>query len=101
MDSKHSAPFSDSELSKSSHHLKATKANPRHDSLEYDVVLAERLAVANGMAAALYTKHHGDLRDIFEELNENPRKALKHPPSDAEDFGVKYAQGFYTLAEEK
>ncbi|KDO18284.1 hypothetical protein SPRG_16322 [Saprolegnia parasitica CBS 223.65] len=93
MESKH-ALVSDGELLKSSNSLKATKANPRHDSLEYDPAVAERLA-------ATYKKHGGDLKDIFEELDENPRKALKHPPSDANDFGVKYAQGFYTYAEEK
>lgn len=38
-----------------------------------------------------------DGRAIFEELNENPSKALKHPPKDADDFGKKYAQGFYAL----
>jgi hypothetical protein len=37
----------------------------------------------------------------WQELDENPRKALKHPPSSAEEFGKKYAQGFYTMAEAK
>ncbi|OQR90364.1 hypothetical protein THRCLA_22559 [Thraustotheca clavata] len=95
MESKHSgAPFSEGELAKSSHNLKTSKANPRHDSLEYDPTVATRLA-------KMYEKHSGDLKEIFQELDENPRKALKHPPADAKDFGVKYAQGFYTLAEEK
>ena len=36
-----------------------------------------------------------------QELDENPRKALKYPPVDAAEFGKKYAQGFYTYAEAK
>lgn len=49
----------------------------------------------------LYEKHDADLRAIFKELNENPRKALKYPPTSAEEFGMRYAQGFYTYAEAK
>ncbi|TMW61289.1 hypothetical protein Poli38472_013752 [Pythium oligandrum] len=94
MESKHSTAVSEAELSKSSKSLKATKAREHTDSLEYDPALADRLA-------ALYDKHDGDLRAIFESIDESPRKALKYPPSNATEFGKKYAQGFYTYAEEK
>ncbi|KAG9407657.1 hypothetical protein AC1031_002376 [Aphanomyces cochlioides] len=94
MESKGVAVVDASALCKTSGNLKASKSNPRPDALDYDRDVAERLE-------ALYEKHRGDLRDVFEELDENPRKALKHPPADATDFGIKYAQGFYTYAEEK
>lgn len=51
--------------------------------------------------AKLYEKHDADLRAIFKELDENPRKVLKYPPTSAEEFGRRYAQGFYTYAEAK
>ncbi|KAJ0393182.1 hypothetical protein P43SY_000569 [Pythium insidiosum] len=92
MDAKHSV--SEAALAKSSKALKATKAREHADSLDYDAAVADRLA-------ALYDKLDGDLRAIFEELDESPRKALKYPPSSAAEFGKKYAQGFYTYAEEK
>ncbi|DAZ99549.1 TPA: hypothetical protein N0F65_005421 [Lagenidium giganteum] len=94
MDAKHSAPVSDAELCKGSKGLKATKAREHSDSLEYDPQVADKLA-------ALYTKHDGDIKAIFEDLDENPKKALKYPPSSSKEFGRKYAQGFYTYAEEK
>jgi hypothetical protein len=52
-------------------------------------------------AAALYKKRDGDVRAVFEDLAESPRKALKYPPANAAEFGKKYAQGFYTYADEK
>jgi hypothetical protein len=42
---------------------------------------------------ALYYDHDGDLTKIFKELGESPRKALKHPPLDAQDFALKYIAG--------
>jgi len=42
---------------------------------------------------ALYYDHDGDLKSIFKELGESPRKALKHPPKDAQDFALKYISG--------
>jgi hypothetical protein len=45
---------------------------------------------------ALYCDHDGDLVKIFRELRESPRKALKHPPSDALDFANKYIAGHLT-----
>eukprot|EP00614_Pseudopedinella_elastica_P024167 CAMPEP_0172622542 /NCGR_PEP_ID=MMETSP1068-20121228/121213_1 /TAXON_ID=35684 /ORGANISM="Pseudopedinella elastica, Strain CCMP716" /LENGTH=235 /DNA_ID=CAMNT_0013430727 /DNA_START=28 /DNA_END=735 /DNA_ORIENTATION=- len=44
----------------------------------------------------LYNKHSGDLVKMFEELEEDPGKALKYPPSSAEDFAAKYVVGKYT-----
>ncbi|ETW05315.1 hypothetical protein H310_04267 [Aphanomyces invadans] len=88
------AVVDESALSKSAAHLKAAKSVDRPDSLSYDRDVAQQYA-------ALYVKHDGNLRDLFEELDESPRKALKHPPDDAHDFGIKYAQGYYTFAEEK
>merc|ERR1740130_1196499 len=49
--------------------------------------------------SALYTKHGGDIKAVFEVLGENPGKALKYPPADADTFGAKYVQGFYTYLE--
>jgi hypothetical protein len=37
----------------------------------------------------LYMKHGGDLVAIFGELGDNPGKALKYPPADAQEFAVK------------
>jgi len=36
---------------------------------------------------------------VFDELGENPRKALKYPPRDAEDFATRYYEGRYTTLE--
>lgn len=33
---------------------------------------------------------------VFAELGESPRKALKYPPTDAQDFAIKYIQGKLT-----
>lgn len=43
----------------------------------------------------------GLLPVVEQELDENPRKVLKYPPTSAEEFGMRYAQGFYTYAEAK
>ncbi|KAF4315635.1 hypothetical protein BBO99_00008861 [Phytophthora kernoviae] len=95
MEAKKSAAVSESELNKASKQLHATKGTREHsDSLEYDSSIADKVAV-------LYEKLDGDIKAIFEELQEDPRKALKHPPQSAADFGTKYAQGFYTMAEAK
>ncbi len=45
---------------------------------------------------SLYTKHGGDLDAIFRELKEDPGKAKKYPPDDADAFADKYRKGFYT-----
>ncbi len=37
---------------------------------------------------SLYSRHRGDLDAIFTELGEDPGKAKKYPPLDAEDFAV-------------
>ncbi|RLN72629.1 hypothetical protein BBJ28_00014440 [Nothophytophthora sp. Chile5] len=101
MEAKGAATVSVSELSKTSKELRATKGTREHaDSLEYDPRVADKLAT-------LYDQLEGDLKAIFEveldtqELDENPRKALKYPPESAAEFGKKYAQGFYTMAEAK
>ncbi|KAG6623767.1 uncharacterized protein IUM83_02166 [Phytophthora cinnamomi] len=95
MEAKRGAAVSESELNKASKELHATKGTREHsDSLDYDPVVAEKLE-------ALYEKFDGDVKAIFEELDENPRKALKYPPISAAEFGKKYAQGFYTMAEAK
>ncbi|KAK1942697.1 hypothetical protein P3T76_006196 [Phytophthora citrophthora] len=95
MEAKRGVAVSESELDKASKGLHATKGTREHsDSLEYDPSVAEKLT-------ALYKKFDGDINAIFEELDENPRKALKHPPTSATEFGKKYAQGFYTMAEAK
>ena len=44
----------------------------------------------------LWDRHHGDVRAIFSELAESPRKALKYPPKDRADFASKYLAGGYT-----
>ena len=60
----------------------------RLSALDCDKGIADALA-------ALYEKKGGDYEAIFAELGENPRKVRKYPPKDAEEFGRKYAQGFY------
>jgi hypothetical protein len=45
---------------------------------------------------ALYEKHGGDLGAIFEVLGEDPKKAIKYPPKDANEFATKYLSGAYT-----
>jgi hypothetical protein len=37
----------------------------------------------------LYKLHGGDLNAIFNELGDHPGKALKYPPSNAEEFAQK------------
>jgi len=49
----------------------------------------------------LYEKHEGDIEKIFAELGDNPGKALKYPPSDANEFAVKYVEGNYTYIDLK
>ena len=44
---------------------------------------------------ALYDKFSGNILQIFASLQENPRKALKHPPKDGQDFARKYYEGYY------
>ena len=48
----------------------------------------------------LYRKNNGNLSQIFEELKCNPRKALKHPPKDENEFANKFYQGYYTMVQE-
>mmetsp|Transcript_48703 Transcript_48703/g.62512 ORF Transcript_48703/g.62512 Transcript_48703/m.62512 type:complete len:102 (+) Transcript_48703:60-365(+) len=49
----------------------------------------------------LYEKYNGDLVKIFDELSENPGKAIKYPPKNAQDFAQKYYQGAFTYADER
>ena len=88
MESKISA----ADLSLGSKRLAQTKTKERADSLDYDQGIAERYT-------KMYEQFNGDLDQLFDELNENPRKAKKYPPSDAHEFGIKYAQGFYACLE--
>lgn len=60
----------------------------QQDALVYDKDTANAFA-------AMYTKNNGDTDAIFEQLGEDPYKVKKYPPKDAEEFGRKYAQGFY------
>ena len=48
---------------------------------------------ALGRLVALYDKHRGDMQALFDELKESPRKALKYPPKDAQDFAERYMAG--------
>lgn len=47
----------------------------------------------------IYTKHNGNIDDIFHELKEDPTKAKrpKHYPKNARDFAEKYLQGRYSI----
>lgn len=38
---------------------------------------------------ALYATHGGDLVAIFAELGDDPGKAIKYPPKDADEFATK------------
>jgi len=38
---------------------------------------------------ALYSTHGGDLTAIFAELGDDPGKAIKYPPKDADEFATK------------
>ena len=78
----------DTDLSQGAKKLKETKGAGESDALDYDKGTADAFA-------ALYEKKGGDYEAIFAELGENPRKVKKYPPKDAEEFGRKYAQGFY------
>ncbi|CAM9115474.1 unnamed protein product [Ectocarpus sp. 13 AM-2016] len=44
----------------------------------------------------LFRQHKGDLRAMFDKLGEDPGKALKYPPSNAEEFARVYTRGGYT-----
>lgn len=83
------APISANDLTLGSKRLAAAKTKEGSDSLNYDVDVAKQYA-------EMYDKFGGDVEKIFDELSENPRKAIKYPPNDAEEFGMKYAQGFYS-----
>uniref|UniRef100_A0A7S2SCV1 Uncharacterized protein n=1 Tax=Rhizochromulina marina TaxID=1034831 RepID=A0A7S2SCV1_9STRA len=48
---------------------------------------------------SLYDKYNGSLDDIFDELGENPSKAKKYPPRDAEDFAQRYYAGAFTYVD--
>jgi hypothetical protein len=62
------------------------------DLLDYDRDVAAAMA-------SLYNKYDGDVDRIFDEAGENTYKVKKYPPSSAEEFGRKYAQGFYEVLE--
>mmetsp|Transcript_25369 Transcript_25369/g.30064 ORF Transcript_25369/g.30064 Transcript_25369/m.30064 type:complete len:524 (-) Transcript_25369:201-1772(-) len=49
----------------------------------------------------LYKLHNGDLEQIFNDLGDHPGKALKYPPSNAEEFAQKYIGGYYTYVDMK
>lgn len=53
--------------------------------------------------AELYNKHDGDLVAIFDELQENPEKALKphNKPKSAREFARKMVAGFYSLLKDE
>ena len=76
------------ELSQGAKALNESKAARAADALDYDE------QVANAMSS-MYKEFDGDIDKLFERLDENPYKAKKYPPTDAEEFGRKYAQGFY------
>ncbi|CAM9364442.1 unnamed protein product [Ectocarpus sp. 8 AP-2014] len=44
----------------------------------------------------LFHQHKGDLRAMFDDLGEDPGKALKYPPPNAEEFARVYTRGGYT-----
>mmetsp|Transcript_41437 Transcript_41437/g.129770 ORF Transcript_41437/g.129770 Transcript_41437/m.129770 type:complete len:151 (+) Transcript_41437:166-618(+) len=56
--------------------------------------------VVSPVAEALYEKHNGDIRSIFDELGENPGKCLKYPPADAKEFAERYFDGGYTYVDQ-
>ena len=60
----------------------------------------EYLAEIEGLKE-VYRNFNGDIRQIFEKFQCNPRKALKHPPKDEDEFATKFYQGFYTVVEEE
>ena len=51
----------------------------------------------------LYNKYEGDIQAIFDELKENPEKALKphNKPKSAREFARKMVGGFYSLLKEE
>ena len=49
----------------------------------------------------LYNRFNGNLDQIFDELQENPGKAKKYPPKDAQAFAERYYEGGYTYADEQ
>ena len=80
-------------LSQGSKQLTPTKVTDHSaSSFDYDKNIAERYT-------KMYEQFDGNMDQIFDELNENPRKAKKYPPASATEFGIKYAQGFYTTIE--
>lgn len=88
MESK-SAPISVNDLTLGSKRLASAKTKEGPHSLGYDLDIAKQYA-------EMFDKYGGDVGKIFDKLNENARKAIKYPPKDAEEFGMKYAQGFYS-----
>ena len=44
----------------------------------------------------LYTDCAGDVKKIFDKLQEDPGKALKYPPADAAEFARKYLAGGFS-----
>ncbi|CAM9841509.1 unnamed protein product [Ascophyllum nodosum] len=44
----------------------------------------------------LFHEHNGNLRAIFDDLGEDPGKALKYPPANADEFARVYVNGGYT-----
>eukprot|EP00620_Florenciella_sp_RCC1587_P012483 CAMPEP_0182556486 /NCGR_PEP_ID=MMETSP1324-20130603/737_1 /TAXON_ID=236786 /ORGANISM="Florenciella sp., Strain RCC1587" /LENGTH=103 /DNA_ID=CAMNT_0024768387 /DNA_START=38 /DNA_END=349 /DNA_ORIENTATION=+ len=51
---------------------------------------------ALGGLIEIWNNHGGDIEAIYAELGENPGKAIKYPPSGAEDFAQKYLDGKLT-----
>jgi hypothetical protein len=86
-------PMDAGDLASQAKHLNETKGASETDALNYDKGTADAFAV-------MYEKNNGDYEAIFEQLGENARKVKKYPPKDAEEFGRKYAQGFYECLDE-
>ncbi|CAM9911518.1 unnamed protein product [Scytosiphon promiscuus] len=48
----------------------------------------------------LFQRHNGDLRAMFDDLGEDPGKAIKYPPANAQAFATVYTRGGYTYVPE-
>ena len=87
-------PFGAGDLAKAAKGLTESKGAEAGDGLQYDKQVADAMAT-------MHTEMDGDIDRIFETLGENPYKAKKYPPADAEEFGRKYATGLYEYIGDK
>ena len=87
-------PFAAGDLAKAAKGLTESKGAEAGDGLQYDKQVADAMA-------SMFTEMDGDVDRIFETLGENPYKVKKYPPADAEEFGRKYATGFYEYIGDK